>query len=160
MLLSNPDVYTDQEQALSFRQAAWQAISVSGSDMSGGAGLYEVLCDFECMSVQRLVEQHGATSNTVKNAADVAHAVWEKRASAALPGGEEVLQAYKDWNDALPDAGLRKPITDKLRKARFLAHSVLSEIHSGCLLLHVTLATHNPYTWSVHTYERSFPTVP
>lgn len=120
LLLSNANVYTDNSEAVAFRQAAWQAISVCGSDMSGGASLYEVLCDFECTNVQRLIEQHGATSDVAKNAAEVAHAVWEKRSSAALPGGEDVLRAYKKWNDALPDAGLRKPITDKLQKARFL----------------------------------------
>lgn len=120
MLLAHPNVYEHQAEAVAFRQAAWQAISVCGSDMSGGAGLYEVLCDFECTKVQRLTEQHGATSEIVKNAADVAHAVWEKRASAALPGIDEVLQAYKVWNDSLPNAALRKPITEKLLKARSL----------------------------------------
>ena len=116
MLVANPGVYTDSVEAVAFRHAAWQAISVCGSDMSGGAGLYEVLCYFECTRVQRLVDQHGARSDAVKNASDVAHAVWEKRVAAALPGGDEVLKAYKEWDGALPDPSLRKTITDKLHK--------------------------------------------
>jgi hypothetical protein len=118
MLLANPEAYTEQEQAVAFRQAAWQAISVCGSDMSGGAALYEVLRDFECSRAQRLLDEHGAASGILKNAVQVAHAVWEKWISAALPGGDEVLKAYKGWNESLPDASLRKPITDKLQKAR------------------------------------------
>ena len=62
------------------------------------------------------MEQHEAPSEQVKNAVDVAHAVWQQRATAALPGGDEVLKAYKAWNDSLPNESLQKPITDKLQK--------------------------------------------
>ena len=103
--------------------------------MSGGGGLYEALCDFECSSVQHLIEQHGAMSDVVRGAADVAHAVWERRLSAALPGGDEVLKAYKDWNDALPDSNLRKAVTDKLLKVRLLLRLRLRSCLSWCLCL-------------------------